>query len=84
MVEFLSLPEFCAGVGLHPSHPFVYSDAILGQDEAAKLKACGGKPMLFMPAKEDMDSVKKGGLAEKARMINCNKYSIHHIIVLNV
>jgi dienelactone hydrolase len=64
VVVLSSLPEFRAGVSMHPSHNRIMTD-MLKDDETAALEAVRGKPQLFLPAGDDTASVKPGGLSEK-------------------
>ena len=67
VMKYCSLPEFRCGVGMHPSHPLIFGEAMLGEDEGKALEDAKYAKMLFMPAKEDLPSVQKGGLAEKVQ-----------------
>merc|ERR1712002_104797 len=59
VIRFSSLPEFKGGVSIHPSHTKI--SEILGVDEKTILEQVNC-PQLFMPAGNDGDEVKEGGL----------------------
>lgn len=50
---------------MHPSHPLIMGPNMLNEDEKAALEAIKDKPQLFMPAGDDNETVKKGGLSEQ-------------------
>jgi len=61
-IRLSTLPEFKAGVSMHPSHSPVMN--ILGENEEEIYKQIKA-PQLFMPSGSDSANVKLGGLAEK-------------------
>jgi len=62
VVRFSALPNFNAGVSAHPSHSRLCQ--AMGVDEKSILEKVGC-PQLFMPAGNDGDEVKAGGLGEQ-------------------
>jgi len=68
VIKFSSLPEIKCGVSFHPSHPKLFG--MVGVDEEEQLKAVTAAQLL-LPAGDDMDSVKKGGLAEQVLADKC-------------
>lgn len=54
--------EVKAGVSFHPSHPFVAKTLGLSEEDMYRGVKC---PQLFMPAKEDAESVQEGGLGSQ-------------------
>lgn len=63
MLRLSATPGFAAGVSMHPSHAFILG--LLGEDQEEVLAAAAGAPQLFMPAKEDPEDVKPGGVGER-------------------
>ena len=58
-------PEFVAGVGMHPSHSPI--SGLVGDDERKLLEGAKSAQILFMPASDDHENVRAGGLAEQVR-----------------
>lgn len=61
--EYNRIIEYKCGVSIHPSHPIMCE--LFGENEEKVLEAVKGKH-LFMPAGNDSESAKLGGLAEKS------------------
>jgi len=61
VMHFSTIPDFKAGVSMHPSHPQIMP--MMGQNETEILTKVQC-PQLLMPSKDDAASVKLGGLAE--------------------
>jgi len=61
VVRLSTLPEFSAGVSMHPSHSPIMKQ--LGEDEESIYEEIVA-PQLLMPSKSDDGNVKLGGLAE--------------------
>jgi len=68
VIKFSSFPEFKAGVSFHPSHPPIFG--MTGVDEEKEYQAVTAA-QLMMPAKDDKDSVKTGGLAQQVLKDKC-------------
>ena len=62
-MKLSAYPEFVAGVGMHPSHSKICEQ--VEDDETKLLEGAKSAQTLLMPASDDMDTVKAGGLAEK-------------------
>jgi len=60
-VHFSTLPDFKAGVSMHPSHSPIMTT--LGEDEEQLYQKITAK-QLFMPSRTDSPNVKPGGMAE--------------------
>ena len=39
-MKFSGLPEFSVGVSMHPSHPLIFGEAMLGEDQEEALRDC--------------------------------------------
>lgn len=61
-VKLSTLPEFSAGVSMHPSHSPIM--ALLGENEEDTLKGIK-PPQLMMPSRTDSPNVKTDGLAQR-------------------
>jgi len=61
VIRLSTLPDFKAGVSMHPSHSPIMSK--LGEDEAEILEQVLS-PQLLMPSRSDSANVKIGGLAD--------------------
>jgi len=61
-VKTATLPEFKAGVSMHPSHSPIMG--LLGENEEEVLKSIKS-PQLMMPARTDSPNVRTGGLAQE-------------------
>ena len=62
VMKYSSLPDFKAGISIHPSHPKMCG--VLEEIEEDLLKGVACK-QLFMPAGNDPETVQSGGLGEK-------------------
>ena len=62
-MKLSAYPEFVAGVGMHPSHSPI--SGAVGDDETKLLEGAKSAQILFMPAGDDHENVRAGGLAEK-------------------
>jgi len=63
VLKLSAYPEFMAGVGMHPSHSPI--SGLVGDDETKLLEGVKSAQILFMPASDDHENVRSGGLAEK-------------------
>jgi len=63
VMKLSAYPEFVAGVGMHPSHSPI--SGAVGDDETKLLEGAKSAQILFMPAGDDHENVRTGGLAEK-------------------
>merc|ERR1712002_1080940 len=61
-IDFSSLNEIKCGVSFHPSHPPIFGMIEANEEEHLKAVKC---PQLLMPASNDAETVKTGGLAQK-------------------
>jgi len=62
VIHFSSFNEIKCGVSFHPSHPPIFGMIEANEEERLKAVKC---PQLLMPAGNDADTVKTGGLAQK-------------------
>ena len=74
VLKLSAYPEFVAGVGMHPSHSPI--SGLVGEDETKLLEGAKSAQILFMPAGDDHENVRAGGLAEKVRSSpGCQSFS---------
>jgi len=62
VIHFSSFNEIKCGVSFHPSHPPIFGMIDANEEEHLKAVKC---PQLLMPASNDAETVKTGGLAQK-------------------
>jgi hypothetical protein len=70
VLKLSAYPDFVSGVSMHPSHPTIVQLQI-NEDEKALLEGAKSAKHVFMPAGDDKDSVKPGGLSEKVSIWQC-------------
>lgn len=62
-LKLSAYPEFVAAACMHPAHSQIVQ--LIEEEEETLLKNAKSAKHMFMPAGDDMDNVKPGGLAEK-------------------